>query len=134
VELFDFDAVGKTAARFDQQKLDWLNAHHLRATDPADLAATIAPMIGIDADSSTPPLAAAVSLLTERSGDLCQLAEGARFFYQRPEHYQEKAVKKHLKPATWPLLQQFVERCDGLEPWDAPTIHEAIATICQQAG
>jgi len=26
-ELFDLNAVGKSASRFDQAKLDWLNAH-----------------------------------------------------------------------------------------------------------
>jgi len=134
VDLFDLADVGKTAARFDQQKLDWLNAYHLRASDAADLAASIAPALAVDALSSTPPLAEVVALLTERSNNLLQLTEGARMFYQRPTEYQEKAVKKHCKAEIWPLLQRFVDGAKTSAEWDAPTIHALIDTICQQAG
>jgi len=133
VDLFDLADVGKTAARFDQQKLDWLNAYHLRASDAADLAVSIAPALAVDAVSSTPPLAEVVALLTERSNNLLQLTEGARMFYQRPTEYQEKAVKKHCKTETWPLLQCFVDGAKTSAEWDAPTIHALIDTICQQA-
>ncbi|MDQ6963720.1 MAG: glutamate--tRNA ligase, partial [Mariprofundales bacterium] len=63
VALFDLADVGKTAARFDQQKLDWLNGYHLRASDPAALAAAIAPVLEIDAAHCTPPLPEVVQLL-----------------------------------------------------------------------
>ena len=41
----------ETAARFDQQKLDWLNAHYLRAEEPKALAPQVAGVLegmGID--------------------------------------------------------------------------------------
>ncbi|MDX8414347.1 MAG: glutamate--tRNA ligase [Mariprofundales bacterium] len=132
IDLFDISAVGKTAARFDQQKLDWLNAYHLRASDPADLADAIAPALGVDATNCTPPLAAVVALLTERSNNLLQLTDGARLFYQRPSGYQEKAVKKHCKPEIWSLLQAFVAAVQASADWDAATIHGVIDAICQQ--
>ena len=133
IELFDLADVGKTAARFDQQKLDWLNSHHLRNSDPADLAALIAPSLGVEAAGSTPPLAEVVGLLTERSSNLVQLADGARMFYRRPVEYQEKAVKKHCKAAIWPLVHAFVDAAEEAVQWDAPAIHAMIDTICQQA-
>jgi len=132
IELFDLSDVGKTAARFDQKKLDWLNAYHLRNSDHAELAANIAPALGVaDTANSTPPLAEVVALLTERSTNLVQLTEGARMFYHRPVEYQEKAIKKHCKAGVWPLVHAFVTAAESTIPWDTSTIHALIDSICQ---
>ena len=42
IEWFDLDAVGRGAARFDMARLTSLNAHYLRHTDDARLAALVA--------------------------------------------------------------------------------------------
>ncbi len=132
IALFDLGDVGKTAARFDQKKLDWINAHHLRQSEPAQLAGAVAERLGIDADAATPPLDAVIAQLTARSTTLNQLADGARFFYEAPTTYEEKAVKKHIKEATWPLLQAFIDRAESLELWAAESLHAIIEAICQQ--
>ncbi len=133
IDLFDLAAIGKAAARFDQSKLDWLNAQHLRQLDTADLAARVAPLLQLQAATAQPSLAEVVALLTERSGNLVQLADGARMFYQRPVEYQEKAVRKHCKAQVWPLVQRFITQAEGLPQWTPALIHGLIDTICQQA-
>ncbi|MDX8409341.1 MAG: glutamate--tRNA ligase [Mariprofundales bacterium] len=133
IDLFDLAAIGKAAARFDQAKLDWLNAQHLRQLDAADLATRVAPLLQLDAATAQPPLAEVVGLLTERSGNLLQLADGARMFYQRPLEYQAKAVKKHCKAEVWPLVQCFVDQAAALPQWAPEEIHALIDTICQQS-
>ncbi|MDQ6964553.1 MAG: glutamate--tRNA ligase, partial [Mariprofundales bacterium] len=70
----------------------------------------------------------------ERSNNLLQLADGARPFYQPPDSYQERAVKRHCKAEAWSLLHDFIAAAKTSADWDAVTIHRLIDTICQQAG
>jgi len=132
IALFDVRDVGKTAARFDQQKLDWLNAYYIRQADPASLAEQVRRFLDADTGSG-PDLAAVVASLQERSRTLVDIANGARFFYVRPESYDEKAVRKNFRDATWPLLDAFVAGADKLEEWTAGSVHALIAQVCEAA-
>jgi len=132
IELFDLAQVGKAAARFDQQKLDWLNGHYLREAAPADLVVEITRLLEGDV-SNGPDLEPVIASLQERSKNLLDLAEGARFFYQAPTEYDEKAVKKNFKDGTWPLLEAFVVQAEGLSEWRGELAHGLIASICEAA-
>ncbi len=136
VALFDIRDVGRAAARFDQSKLDWLNAHYLRASSPDALRRPLArhlAAIGIDA-SGGPDLLHVIAALQERSRNLVDMAEGARVFYRAPDSYDDKAVKKHIKPSTGPLLEAFLARAGGLEAWDATILHALLVEVCEAHG
>ncbi|HKI60053.1 MAG TPA: glutamate--tRNA ligase [Mariprofundaceae bacterium] len=132
IEFFDLTQVGKAAARFDQNKLDWLNAHYLREGSPESLVDAVTPLLGVDL-SNGPALTSVIASLQERSKNLIELADGARFFYQPPISYDEKAVKKNFKDGTWPLLKAFVEQAEVLSAWSGEAAHELIASICEKA-
>jgi len=132
IELFDLTQVGKAAARFDQAKLDWLNGHYLRESYPAELVGPVSDLLGIEVEDG-PDLAAVIASLQERSKNLVELAEGARFFYEAPTEYVEKAVKKNFKDATWPLLDSFVEQAETLSDWNAESAHGVVVSVCEQA-
>jgi len=129
IELFDLSQVGKAAARFDQQKLDWLNGQYLREAKPADLVAAVTGMLDVDV-SAGPDLEPVIASLQERSKNLLDLAEGARFFYQAPTEYQPKAVKKNFKDTTWPLLEQFINALEGMDNFSGEAAHTLISEIC----
>jgi len=133
IELFDLSQVGKAAARFDQQKLDWLNGHYLRQADPADLVGEVARLLAVDV-STGPDLASVIASLQERSKNLVDLAEGARFFYQAPTEYQEKAVKKNFRDTTWPLIEQFITGVETLDAFSGEEAHKLISSICEAEG
>jgi len=131
IELFDLAQVGKTASRFDQQKLDWLNAHYMREATPESLSGEVSRLLGIDT-ASGPDLTAVIPTLQERSKSLVDLASGARFFYQRPDAFDEKAVNKNFKEETDALLDAFVQQAKALPDWSAEAIHALIASVCEQ--
>ena len=131
IELFDLAQVGKTASRFDQQKLDWLNAHYLRESAPEALVAEVTRLLDVDT-SNGPDLAAVIPTLQERSKNLIELASGARFFYQRPDAFDEKAVNKNFKEDTEALLDAFAQQAEALPNWSAEAIHGLIASVCEQ--
>ncbi len=133
IGLFDLRQVGKAAARFDQQKLDWLNGHYLRQANAADLVSEVARLLAVDV-STGPDLEPVIASLQERSKNLVDLAEGARFFYQAPSEYQEKAVKKNFRDTTWPLLEQFIAGLEATDEFSGETAHALIGGICETEG
>ncbi len=133
IELFDLTQVGKAAARFDQHKLDWLNGHYLRQANPADLVDEVTRFMAVDVSDGPDP-AAVIASLQERSKNLLDLAEGARFFYQAPTEYQEKAVKKNFRDTTWPLLEQFIAGIEAMDDFSGEAAHTLISSICEAAG
>lgn len=128
IEHFDLNHVGKGAARFDKDKLDWLNAHWLRESAPQDLVAEIEHFLGIDTHHG-PKLNEVIACLQERSKNLIELADGARFFYVAPSEYQEKAVKKNFNDDTWGLLESFIHKAESA-PWSGAAAHQWIEEIC----
>ncbi|MFQ5355756.1 MAG: glutamate--tRNA ligase [Mariprofundaceae bacterium] len=132
IELFDISSVGKAAARFDRQKLEWLNAHYLRSAAAADLEAEIVSRLyerGIHIHSG-PDLKKVITCLQERSSDLNDMAAGASLFYQPPSEYNEKAVRKNFKTETWAILDQFLEQAEALTHWNAESIHALLQEVC----
>jgi len=134
IELFDLAQVGKTAARFDQQKLDWLNALYLRRAEPAALEDEVRRFLDVPT-AGGPPLARVIAALQERSKTLVELANGARFFYQPPRDYDAKAVNKHLRAQAWALLEAFVARIEQAgDAFSGELAHRIIKELCAEAG
>ncbi len=132
IEFFNLDNVGKGAARFDQDKLDWLNAHWIKSSDAKDLVAEVSYFLALDT-SQGPALVDVIPTLQERSKNLIELADGARFFYVAPSEYQEKAVKKNFKEDTWGLLDAFIAKAEA-EVWSGQAAHQWIEDICTASG
>ena len=86
VGWFDLDGLTPSPARFDPEKLKWLNHEHLKRYDVASLAGLLRPYlaaIGI-APGSGPDVEAVAALLRDRAPTLGEVAESARYFYETP--------------------------------------------------
>lgn len=134
IELFDISQVGKTAARFDQSKLDWLNGYYLRAASADSLRAAVAERLEDYQAGSGPDLGKVIAVLQERSKNLVDLAASARMFYVPPDSFDGDAVARHFKNGTWALLDSFVGRAEALEDWSRERIHDLLQDVCGQAG
>lgn len=133
IEYFDLAAVGKGASRFDQQKLDWLNGHYMREASAADLVAEVARLLAVDT-SAGPDLEPVIASLQERSKNLVDLAEGARFFYAAPTSYDEKAVAKNFKEGTSELVEKFVAGLEAMDAFSGEAAHVLIGEVCEAEG
>jgi glutamyl-tRNA synthetase len=77
VEWFDLRHVSRSPARFDAEKLAWMNQQYLKQADDARLAALLPARSG-------PPAEKVVALLKERATTLKELAAQAEMFYADP--------------------------------------------------
>ena len=73
-------------------------------------------------------------LLNDRAKTLVEMAESARYFYEAPQAYDEKAAKKQFKAASADILQDAAQRLDSLESWDAPAIQAALDACAEALG
>ena len=102
VEWFELDHISKSAARFDPQKLLWLNAHYLKAGDDARLAELVRSFLEKDGcdPANGPALPPVVGLLKERVSTIEELADAAVYFYRRlhpsaelrAQHYAAESI------------------------------------------
>jgi glutamyl-tRNA synthetase len=124
VQAFDLSSVNKSAARFDPDKLLWLNQQHLMRGDPL----TIAPQLGVHCAAlgldvtQGPDLAAVVVAQRERCKTLVEMAERSRFWYQDVS-YDPKAAAKQLNADTAPLLRLLAAEFATLADWRAENLN-----------
>tara|TARA_B110000971_G_scaffold220917_1_gene266047 strand:+ start:1740 stop:3134 length:1395 start_codon:yes stop_codon:yes gene_type:complete len=125
VDWFSLDAVGKAPARFDMEKLDYVNAQHLNQAEDADLTTQT---LALDADLApfAAQVQAAMPLLKERASRLGDLVADAAFLKaKRPIPLDEK-LAKHLNAASLAHLDTLREVLKTLETWAPEPIEACI--------
>src|SRR6478735_4361907 len=81
LQWFNLDHLGKSAAQFDDAKLRWVNAQHMKATADEVLAPLVQAQLekrGITADARLPAIC---GLLKDRCDTILVLADWAQRFY-----------------------------------------------------
>ena len=127
IELFRIEDVNTSAARFDPDKLGWINQQYLKNDDPASIAPHLEWQLrAIGIDPATGPAAADVVVaLRERAQTLREMAEKAAVWYRPLQEYDAKAVAKHLAGAA-PALEAVREQLAGLDGWSPESIDAAL--------
>ena len=123
---FDLDHITPSAAQFNTEKLNWLNAHYLKQADNTRLAALVQPRLearGVQV-TATPSLEAIISLYKERVSNLNELADAAEVFYIDLTPNAE-LLAQHLSDEARPALAAFAAGLADVT-WDAPSISALI--------
>lgn len=132
IEWFSLDSVGKSAARFDFQKLEHLNGHYVREADDQRLTDLVCGRLGKDgalADQSTDRILALMPGLKERSKNLVELAESARFIAkERPLEPDAKAAKL-LNDDARAVLSALHGELEALPDWTIEAIENAVRSF-----
>ncbi|SDM58365.1 glutamyl-tRNA synthetase [Oryzisolibacter propanilivorax] len=138
LEWFDLDHLGRSAGQFDEAKLRWVNAQHLKALDDTTLAALVRPFVlraGVptallDADDRLPRICA---LFKDRCDTLVDLARWARLFYVETIEPNADDLAQHVTDAARPLLQAFAGTITYVE-WSREAIAAAIKQLLKEQG
>ena len=131
---FDLDHITPSAAQFNTEKLNWLNAHYLKQADNERLAALVQPRLAVRGVtvSATPSLAAISGLYKERVSNLNELADAAEVFYI-DLHPKAEILAQHLTPEALPALADFVAGISEVA-WEATAISALIKTCIGKHG
>ncbi len=131
-EWFDLDHITPSAAQFNTEKLNWLNAHYIKEANIDVLADDIASRLkklGVIVQAQ-PKLQDVLALYRERANNLNQLARDVAYFYTLPQASAED-VAKHITPEIMPAVQSLSQNLVQIN-WSAEAIHEAINAVVTQ--
>ncbi|MCK0161220.1 glutamate--tRNA ligase [Allomuricauda sp. F6463D] len=127
VNTFSLERVNKSGARFDPEKNNWYNQQWLQKKSNDDLAALFASDLEKRNISSTKEYTTqVVSLIKERATFAKDFWELGDYFFQAPQSYNEKAVKKQWKEGTPKIMAAIVEVLQNITDFDSPIIEEAV--------
>ena len=124
LQWFDLDHLGRSAAQFDEAKLRWVNAQHLKAMADDQLAVLVGKHLqarGIQADDR---LARICGLFKDRCDTTVALADWAAKFYSDITP-SEADLAQHVVPAVLPALDTLAEKLSAVE-WNKTAIAGAI--------
>ncbi|MDT8439441.1 MAG: glutamate--tRNA ligase [Wenzhouxiangellaceae bacterium] len=135
IELFRIEDVNRKAARFDTEKLDWLNQHYLRTLAPSRLRAELdwhLAQAGLDT-AAGPPAEALLPVQAERCETMREIVEQSRPFFADFDDFEPGAAKKHLRPvAAEPLaaVRTALSECE----WTLDALSQAVHATAERLG
>ena len=136
IELFDIEAVNKSASAFNADKLTWLNQQHMMRAEPQRLLAPLRLQLereGITA-SDDAMLERIIVSLRERTKTVKEMALASLFFFRPPSVYDEKAVRKNVTPEVVELLLQLPVDLMRLSDWASRPIHDCLTEVAARKG
>jgi glutamyl-tRNA synthetase len=135
LEWFDLDHLGRSAAQFDEAKLRWVNAQHLKAMPDDALAALVTEHLtrrGLVADEH---LSAICGLFKDRCDTTVALADWvARFYSDDAVQPSAEDRAQHLTPAVLPAVALLADKLEQLQTWDKPSIAAVIKEVLAAHG
>ncbi|MBI3586535.1 MAG: glutamate--tRNA ligase [Ignavibacteriales bacterium] len=125
VKEFSLERVGKSGAVFNIEKLNWLNAQHLRKKPIAELLGMVkeylSPSVGLVQSSLSNKhfddayVLQIIGAMRERALFVKDLIENCPYFFEPPTEYDPAIVKKRWKEQTPDHMRKLIEEFKLLE-------------------
>lgn len=135
VEWFDLRHVSHAPAKFDPDKLRWVNHQYLKSADNAMLASLVQERIrtiGANVDDG-PRLESVVALLKERSETIDVLADEAMIFY-RTDPPPDDLLAEHVRGEALATLSIFRNELSKITAWTDLEISAATKAALGRSG
>ncbi|MEE8438383.1 MAG: glutamate--tRNA ligase family protein, partial [Micropepsaceae bacterium] len=139
IEWFNFESIGKSAARFDIKKLENLNGHYIREMDDAALTLEViataerqTPEIQIS-ENVRQRLAAAMPGLKARAKTLSELTENAQFLFSDGPRAPDAKAAKLLSPDARARLSRLAQILDSTS-WDPSSLEAKVREFVESEG
>lgn len=104
ISSFSLERVNKAGAVFDLQKLNWLNAEHLRKKSNNELLLMLKDELQKskykDQNFFDNYLSLIIEAMKERVSFIREFIDNCSYFYEAPTEYEQKAVEKNWKTET----------------------------------
>jgi glutamyl-tRNA synthetase len=132
LQWFNLDHLGRSAAQFDEAKLKWVNAQHLKALPDAELAERVQPFLAQRGISADERLVGICALFKDRCDTLVILADWVQAFYA-DVHPSEADLAQHITDAVRPALAQLADKLQACA-WDKASIAAVLKEVLAATG
>ena len=134
VAWFDIAHVNPAPARFDADKLRWLNHEHMKRLAADELGRRLQPFLeraGLDL-ANGPPVEEVAMLLRDRTPTLVEMADAAHYFYATP-HVPAEKLAEFVTAGNRHALVELYEVFATL-PWSRESIGAALKSGATKHG
>ena len=137
IEWFDLSGIGKSPARFDFAKLGSVNAHYIKQSDDARLAALAEPFIAKILGqplslAQMDLLARAMVDLKPRAQTIVEIAEMAVFYFHSGPLPMDEKARKLLSPDAVAYLSELMLRCENIVDFTAENVEAAFRAFAEE--
>ncbi len=132
LQWFDLDHLGKSAGQFDEAKLRWVNAQHMKSMPDDQLAMLVVEQLnrrGIAHDERLPRIC---GLFKDRCDTTVVLADWASRFYL-PVQPSAEDLAKHITDGVRPAISMLAKMLEGVA-WDRAAITESLKEVLRATG
>ncbi len=136
IEAFNLDHVGKSAAIFDTEKLNWVNQQHIKKLSDAELAHMAGPFFQKE-DITRDDAAFAVKVVRlerERAKTLVDLVNQCKFYFADRVEFDPASREKWLNTDGKALVQKIHDRLKALDPFDEAAIGALYKGLVAETG
>lgn len=142
IDKFSLDRVQRSGARFDEQRLLWLNGQHIRNLSLDDLSSRVDsgnfwPASAAQAEPSY--RRAVLTLAQDRLKTFSDLSVLTSYFFEEPAVdmsliTDNKQLKKLSTEEQTKLLQATIDSLSEVEDWSSQTIQDSLNTLLETTG
>jgi len=132
-DAFSLERVGSSGTQFDIDKLNWYNEKYIRQRSVEQLVEEARPLLrdaGIEASDER--IAEVASLMQDRITKVRDLATEARYFFEDPDSYEEKGVKKRWKDDSATLLGAYADAIEEMDDFTTDTLNSSLRSIADE--
>lgn len=136
LDWFNLDHLGRSAGQFDEAKLRWVNAQHMKQLDDSRLAELVTPFVlktGVEASALDERLPQICALFKDRCDTLVDLAAWVRRFYVAEVERNAEDYAKHITAEAAPLLNAFAAALATCG-WNKEAIAATIKQVLKEQG
>ncbi|MCC8145163.1 MAG: glutamate--tRNA ligase [Bacteroidales bacterium] len=134
-EAFCLEKCSKSGAKFDYKKGEWFNHQYIQLKSDEEIAELFLPLLnekGINAPFDK--IVKIVSLVKERVNFIKELWEQASFFFEAPQSYDEKTVKKRWKEDSAARMTELSGILESVEDFSAKSTEDIVIPWIESKG
>lgn len=134
VNLFSLDAVGKSPAIFNPEKLLWLNQHYIKEYPLEKLVECMTPFwAGMNLDVTNREFIGRVATdLKSRSKTLVEMADAGLFYFSDPVVYDPQAADKFLTPDVAEHLLAINQKLAAVTEYSKEGIEQLLRQLAEE--
>jgi len=130
IRLFDLSDIQKSAARFDMDKLSWMNQKLVQRASWQELEPHLTYFMPAEFATKSDDWKRIAIASTQKGKSVKEMAEALAFVWTTPVEFDEKAVEKFLTPTIKPALAEVL----GLTDYDHDALQAGFNTILEKHG
>ena len=134
-QLFSFERVHKSGAKFDPEKAKWFNQQYLRAKSDHELSQVFKPILkekGHEKEDTF--MIDFCKLVKEKVQFVHEFWDHGKYIFEAPTSYDQKIMIKKWNDTSVNLFNSVLITFNSIDTWTSQNIHDAFEDLLKTAG